>query len=75
MYLVDLWTDEKISLPKLHEEWQELRQEDPYNHADTFKREFFDILDATIRGRNDFEIVGPTGPELCRLFNRLMQEV
>jgi len=74
MYLVDLWTDEKISLPDLHKEWQELRKEDPINHADNFKRELFEILDATLRGRNDLEIVSPTGPELMRFYNRLLKE-
>ena len=74
MYLVDLWTDEKLSLQKLHDDWLEFKKEDPVNHAETFTLEFFQILDATLRGRNDCEFVGPTGPELLRLFKRLMKE-
>lgn len=74
MYLLDLYTGEKLSLQRLHTDWQEFKQEDPDNHADTFKTEFFQILDATMRGRNDCEIVGLTSPELWRLFNRLMKE-
>ena len=72
MYLVDLNDGKAYSLPALHAEWQELRKEDPENHAETFKREFLDILDATLRGRNDMDIVGPTAPETYRLFTRLL---
>ena len=75
MYLVDLNDGKMYGLPALHAEWQELRKEDPANHSDTFKREFFDILDATLRGRNDMDIAGLTAPETFRLFTRLMKEV
>lgn len=72
MYLVDTNDGKTFSLPDLHREWQELRKEDPENHAETFKREFFEILDATLRGRNDCEIVGLTGAEVFRLYTKLM---
>ena len=75
MYLVDTNDGKAFSLPDLHKEWQELRKEDPVNHADTFIREFFEILDATIRGRNDCEIEGLTGAEVLRMYTRLMKEV
>ena len=75
MYLVDLNDGKTYSLPALHAEWQELRKEDPENHAETFALEFFQILDATLRGRNDVDVVGLTGPETLRLFTRLMKEV
>ena len=73
MYLVDTNDGKTFSLPALYKEWQELRKEDPENHVDTFTLEFFQILDATLRGRNDCDIVGLTEPELLRLFNRLMK--
>ena len=72
MYLVDTNDGKTFGLPDLHREWQELRKEDPVNHSDTFKKEFLDILDATLRGRNDLNIVGPTAPETYRLFTRLL---
>lgn len=72
MYLVDLWTDEKLSLQRLHDDWLEFKKEDPVNHADTFIREFFEILDATLRGRNDYDIEGLTGVEVFRLYTKLM---
>ena len=74
MLLKDLWNEELYTLPRLHRDWQEFRKEDPVNHADNFKRELFEILDATLRGRNDLEIVSPTGPELMRFYNRLLKE-
>ena len=73
MYLVDLNDGKTYNLPALHAEWQELRKEDPENHAETFTLEFFQILDATLRGRNDCEIEGLTGAEVLRLFKRLMK--
>ena len=75
MLLKDLWNEELYTLPRLYRDWQEFRKEDPINHADNFKRELFEILDATLRGRNDLEIVSPTGPELMRFYNKLLKEV
>lgn len=75
MLLKDLWNEELYTLPRLYRDWQEFRKEDPVNHADNFKRELFEILDATLRGRNDLEIVSPTGPELMRFYNKLLKEV
>ena len=75
MLLKDLWNNEIYTLQKLHSDWQEFRKEDPVYHADNFKRELFEIIDATLRGRNDLEIVSPTGPELMRFYNRLLKEV
>lgn len=72
MYLVDLWTDEKLSLQKLHDDWLEFKKEDPVNHAETFILEFFQILDATLRGRNDYEIEGLTGAEVLRMYEKLI---
>lgn len=73
MYLMDTNDGKTFSLPDLRREWQELRKEDPENHADTFTIEFFQILDATLRGRNDCEIEGLTGAEVFRLYTKLMK--
>ena len=75
MRLMDLNDGESYSLTEVFKEWQQLRKEDPVNHSDSFKRELFDILDATLRGRNDVEVVGMTGAELFRFYSRLMMEV
>ena len=75
MLMQDLDDGKTYTLPDLYRDWKEFQAEDPVNHAYTFKRELFEILDATLRGRNDLEIVSPTGPELMRFYNRLLKEV
>ena len=75
MKFIDLCDDKVYSLLDLFQEWQTLKTADPANHADTFKRELFDIIDATLRGRNDLEIVGLTSLELSNIYNQLIMEV
>lgn len=71
----DLCDDKVYTLLDLFQEWQTLKTADPANHANTFKRELFDIIDATLRGRNDLEIVGLTSSEVFNLYNKLIMEV
>jgi hypothetical protein len=52
------------SLPELKTEYQIFRKTDPVNHAPTFKTELFEILMATINGRNDCQVVGLVPAEL-----------
>ena len=59
------------SLYDMWEEWKEFRKDDPYNHADSFKVELFEILMATINGRNDLEIIGMTPREISNYTLRL----
>ena len=71
MRLMDTTDGQSYGLPELHTEWLALRSEDPENHAGSFKTELFEILMATVNGRNDVDVIGPTTPELCRLIDRL----
>ena len=64
MKFIDLNDDRVYTIADLKKDWQEFREEDPENHADRFKIEFFEILMATINGRNDLEIVGLTPREV-----------
>ena len=64
MKFIDLNDDRVYTLQDLHRDWAQFRQEDPENHADRFKIEFFEILMATINGRNDLEILGLTTREI-----------
>lgn len=66
MYFIDRYDNGRITLPELYQQWKELKTEDPYNHACDFKTELFEILLASINGRNDLDIIGPTPPELSR---------
>ena len=63
MKFIDL-NDERIyTIADLKRDWQEFRTEDPESYAERFKIEFFEILMATINGRNDLEIIGLTPRE------------
>ena len=75
MRFLNLYDDTILTLVDVWRDWKEFKEEDPINHADNFKRELFDIIDATLRGRNDFDIIGMTGPEVLRFYTKLMQEV
>ena len=71
MKLHDLNDMREYSLPEIYREWQVFRSEDPYNHAGDFMTEFFEILMATINGRNDLDIIGTTPAETSRYVIRL----
>ena len=64
MKLIDLNDDRVYTPADLKRDWAQFREEDPENHAARFKIEFFEILMATINGRNDLEIVGLTPREV-----------
>ena len=75
MQFIDLNDDRVYSLQDLHRDWAQFRQEDPENHAPDFKTELFEILMATVNGRNDLEIIGPTHRETDRLIQRLRAQL
>lgn len=64
MQFINLNNDKVYTIADLKMDWQEFRTEDPQNHADSFGRELLAIIDDTIQGRNDFEIIGMTPQEL-----------
>lgn len=63
MRLKEIDTGRELTLPELHREWQAFRSEDTVNHADDFMTELFEILMATVNGRNDCDVVGLTPTE------------
>ena len=75
MKFIDLNDDRVYTLQDLHRNWAQFREEDPENHADRFKIEFFEILMATINGRNDLEIIGLTHREISSLTLRLRAQL
>ena len=64
MKFIDLNDDREYTVADLKRDWAQFREEDPDNHAASFRIEFFEILMATINGRNDLEILGPTPREV-----------
>ena len=75
MKFIDL-NDDRIYTPAdLKRDWAQFREEDPENHAERFKIEFFEILMATINGRNDLEITGLTPREISNIILRLRAQL
>ena len=64
MKFIDLNDDREYTVADLKRDWAQFRKEDPDNHAVSFRIEFFEILMATINGRNDLEITGLTPREI-----------
>ena len=64
MKFIDLNDDRVYTPADLKRDWAQFREEDPDNHAESFRIEFFEILMSTINGRNDLEILGLTPREV-----------
>ena len=64
MKFIDLNDDRVYTPADLKRDWVQFREEDPENHAESFQIEFFEILMATINGRNELEILGLTPREV-----------
>ena len=75
MGFLDLNNGIVFTLPEIKREWEVFRKEDPYNHAGDFTTELFEILMATINGRNDLEIIGPTPRETSSIILRLRAQL
>ena len=71
MKFIDLNDDREYTVADLKRDWAQFREEDPDNHAASFRIEFFEILMATINGRNDLEIIGLTPREISNIIIRL----
>ncbi len=75
MRFIDLNDDQIYTLADLKKDWQEFRAEDLENHAPDFKTELFEILMATINGRNDLDIIGLTPRETSNIIIRLRAQL
>ena len=75
MKLIDLNDNHIYTIADLKKDWQVFRAEDPENHAASFKMELFEILMATINGRNDLDIIGMTPEETSKFIMRLLVQL
>lgn len=75
MRLVEIDTGRAISLPEIRRDWQTFRADNPSNHADNFTTELYEILMATVNGRNDFDIVGLTPTETSNYILALRDKI
>ena len=71
MTLIDLNDNRQYTTHDLWREWKALRDEEPWNHATSFRIELLEILTATFKGRNDMEILDAPAFEARRLIRRL----
>ena len=75
MRFIDLNDDREYTVADLKRDWTQFRMEDPDNHSASVQIEFFEILMATINGRNDLEIIGPTSRETSNYIIKLRSEI
>jgi len=75
MKLIDLNDGHSCTIADLKKEWAQLRAQEPENHAESFRTEFFEILMATINGRNDLELTGLTHRETSGIILRLRAQL
>ncbi len=75
MTFVDTYTDSLLTVQDIKREWEQFRTDDPDNHADRFTVELYEVLMATVNGRNDLDVIGMTGPEVSRYILRLREKV
>ena len=75
MRFIDLNDDREYTVADLKRDWTQFRMEDPDNHAASFQIELFEIIMATINGRNDLEITGMTPREISNITLRLRAQL
>ena len=75
MKFLDLNDHRTCTLSEIKRDWAQLRNQEPENHAEDFKTELFEILMATVNGRNDLEVIGLTHRETDRIITRLRAQL
>ena len=75
MRFIDLNDHSVTTLSEIRRDWAAAHAVDPENTAPDFKTEIFEILMATVNGRNDLEIAGLTHCETDRLIQRLRAQL
>lgn len=75
MKFMDMNDDSVVTLPDLKKDWLSFKEEEPENHAETFSLELYEILMATVNGRNNLEIIGFTGKEISSFIETLRKKL
>ena len=75
MQFIDLNDNSVTTLSEIRRDWADAHAEDPENTATDFRTEIFEILMATVNGRNDLEIANLTHRETDRLIQRLRAQL
>lgn len=74
MKLRDIDSGYNYSIIDLYNDYIQFREEDPYNHAETFTIELYEILMATINGRNNMDVIGMTANETSNYIIKLRKK-
>lgn len=74
MIITDMWTEKRITLQQLKNDYNELKKSEPLNHAEDFKTEYYILLMDTINGRNDIELSGLVPKEISNIIIKLRRE-
>ena len=69
------WKEEVYTTTDIYNQWKEFKEEDPFNHSNYFINEMYEILMATVNGRNDLIITDKTPEEVARLISKLREKV
>ena len=64
MTFIDTYDGTEYTLRDMWSVWSEVKAEDTENHSTSFMCELFEIIMASINGRNDLDIVGMTPAEI-----------
>ena len=75
MKLIEIDTGRTLTLPTLQRDWRTFKAGDPVNHADDFTTELYEILMATVNGRNDYDIDGMTPTEISNYILALRDKI
>ena len=75
MRLIEIDTGRAMTLPDLRRDWIAFKADDPFNHADDFTTELYEILMATVNGRNDCDVDGLTPTETCNYILALREKI
>ena len=71
MKFIDKYDNKEYSMIDLFNDYNIFKKEEPYNHCVNFTSELFEIILASINGRNDLEIIGLTPNELSNYILKL----
>jgi hypothetical protein len=75
MKLIDTYSEREYSLMDLKAHYLRFKAEEPWNHCEDFRVELFEILMASVNGRNDLDIIGLTNREVSEYMARLRKSL
>lgn len=72
MTFKDMLTDQVYSLNDIAKDYREFQREDPENNTETICEYLYNVIDASLRGRNDLDIIA-TAKQINRVRSKLLK--